>query len=467
MGSFAEFVAASAGAPTLAQLAAALGVDPLLLVNVDLGRQALPADVAEAAAEVLGSTFYEVVAAAAKWTPQTGPTARRPLPPDPLVQALPSVSLAPTVGQPVPTSTAQYPRQLWTAGHGVRGSGDAASVNGAMAFGRDASPKFVQFSHVAYSTFDETAALAFDGTDVWTFGSASAGGYYGARVATTPPTLAVEGTDPSFARPSDAAYEPKTRRVWVANNANPTIARFNPDLSQAAEVTLAATSTAYGLQEYVPFALVAVGGKLYVTAWYDPGGGLPPDGRLFEVDAETEAILRVSAGANMGAPWGVAYDEARRVFYVANNFWPYTGGQFSAGLWVVDRATLTATALPLDLPVECPPLQGARWVAYHYGRVWVSGYDSTLYAVDPESGEVLRWRQFAGPTFTGLYAGRVVADPPAALYAADPWTGGVHFLHPDRIESTALFLDASAGGGGAEPIAVLVVDPGVPPALVP
>ena len=452
---------------TVAQLAGAIGVDPAFLQNVADGRQPMPIEVAERAAAYFASapstaiaTVYpsdvaSILSQCPLWTPLRGPLQLRAVPPDPL-SAFNAPVYAPTMPPVTPSSTVQYPRQLWTVGPGI---GDLG-FNGAMVATRDAALTFVDFTHVQYDANQEDGALCYDGTYVWTFGSLSGGTYYGARLSTNPPAVVVEGTAFTYARPTDMVFEPATATVWLTNGAGPGISKLNPDLSQATFVTLF-----YGGQEYVPAGMTTVGGKLYICARYTPGSGAP-DGRLFEVDAATATITRVSAGPSMGGPWGVDYDPVRAVFYVAADLVNYdAGSQIQPAVWTVDRATLTAAQITVTGPSSWPGFAGLRWVSYLYGRLWLSGYESALHVLDP-SGEVVQFREF-GPGNTGVYLGRVAADPPSTLYVADPFNNAVHAVNPANVGADAFAYDVSQGAGGAYAYDLLIVDPGVTPPLVP
>lgn len=458
--SLAHLFATTGSGLTGAQVAALLpfDVDPELFARVDAGRQPLPADVVEAVAHALGVDIGTVEGMAKLVTPLRGPFHRRPLPPDPVLGdafLLPALAM---LQQPMQRPPSVPAREIWVAGAGL---GPSHGAGGAVAIARTGATVALDFGSTAFASGTE-GPLAFDGTMVWAFGSANGGGGFSmAQLATSPPSVAAEGTpDHPFAA-YDAAFEPATGSVWASPGSTGTqIVKVASDFSVSSTVTLSATSIAYGTQSYEARGMTAVGGKLYVCGVYSPGGGNPPDGRLFEVDPGSATVVSISAGANLGNASGVAYDPGSAKFFVASDL--VVSPAAVAEVYTLDRATLTAASLGVIGPAGWPGFSGLRWVDVAFGQLWLSGGASTLH-VASLAGIVSSWRVFAG---SALYAGRVAADPPGFLWYADPAGGNVHLLPPAAPSASALVIDVGSGNG-AEPVAALVVEPGVAPLIVP
>jgi hypothetical protein len=269
--------------------------------------------------------------------------------------------------------------------------------------------------------------------------------------------VAASGTDAGYTALTDCAYEPATKTVWVTNGAGSlALSQVNADLTQARAVALVV-----GGSTYTPHGVCAVGGKLYVAAYFYDGAN-PPIGRLFAVDPVGGAVAAVSVGASMQAARGVCYDAASATFYVVSDLFTYSGMlQTQPALWSLDRATLTAAQVAVSGIAGWPGFAGLLWVDCLYGRLWLSGYESTLHVLSP-SGVVQQWRQFAASS--GLYAGRVAGDGLGFLWYADPATGALHLLNPGGDVTTSAAVVAFPGG--SSPVGVVALVEGVPPPLV-
>lgn len=391
---------------TLAAVALAIGVDPVLLVRVEAARQPLSYALASAIAQLLGVDLGEVLGAAWLVTASSANAAvHRPLPPDPdRGEDYTFHAVAPTAVQGV-VATGPRP-SVWIAGDDFAGNPIVRRLH------RHSGVVDAEIALVSTLTPYELVERA---GEIWTFGTAASGGdFYAARIDVGSAVLETEATAASYVEPTYCVLEPASSTLWVTNAGDPTLLKVDPALATAT----ASVTITDGVHNFTPQDLVAVGEQLYVV-----GQRAAPEGRVFQVDPTTAAVVAVSTGADLGLARGIAFDGDDTLF-VTN----------AAGLlFAVSLTTLVATQVTLSAAMTDP-----EQVSFAFGYVWISdttgGAAPRLNKVTP-AGDVELRSVFTGPGRFGP-----TASDGVFLWGLNPAESMVRKFNPTDL-SAVLTLD--------------------------
>lgn len=400
-----------------------------LLARIATGRQPFPVDLAKSIGITIGIDLGTMLGTTRFWTPNAGPLTRQALPPDPLrgdpIPAFLGTATAPLV---FPTPPPPEP-QLWVTGSGL----------GAKVINRHTG---AVIGTVAFTDVVDPVELAYDGTNIWTFGNGlSMGTSFDARIDPVSKTLVGE-SDANHTAFLGICFEPVTSTIWACSSTSTLLYRYNPGpvfFNPDAQIALV-----IGLNNFEPRDVIAFNGLLYATAVWPTGVPATPfEGRIFELDPVGFTILRSSTGTDLGNVLGIAVDDG-------GNLWTCSrsgGGTIGPMIAKTPISSLVSAQVPLlgDPGVLTDP----EWIEFLFGSLWVS--DATapngrLFEMDA-GGNVLQSRTFV----SGVAVGHVVGDG-AFLWYSDKAGGLVHMLDPGSISGSAFTV---AVGGSPDGLLVL------------
>lgn len=406
---------AAAHGRTLDQLAGAVGVDALLFLRVDAGRQGLPRSVAGRVAGVLGVGLGDVLGAAGLVTEVEGPRAEVPLPLDVLRYGDPYIvkTLGRTVEpRPSASASAVVAPQLWMTTSGSLRRYDRTSgalIQEVSFIQPNAAPRWI--AQVG-SRLVMVASQGVINDDVY-----SAAYAYGVDTGSGPATMAYEFADGSLVASSAGVYEPAGGYVWVTFGNFDSLGRMNP-----------ATGAVPGfmfLGGYIPTCLVLHDGFLYVASYLESDS---LQGAVVRIDPATNTVT-LSTGA-MPVGGAIAFDDDGLGWVVT-----------STGLYTLNPSTMVVSAQT----VTGGTIDGAWNASWSHGHLWVSasaggGIGSGLYKLDGTA--VVASRAFSP---SGPFMGMVVPDGDV-LWAIDPAANQIHKLDPDNFSTSLLTITVGPTG---------------------
>lgn len=409
----------AAAGVTVAQAAAAAGVEAVLLERVIAGRQPLAADLVQRLAVFLGVGQGDVAGCAGYVSTATGPDAHVAFPPETARgDAFPTFPLAETQAVPLPTG-APPSLIIWVCGAlmGVT-TQDYGLASGVVRIERNSG---LIISRTDLPLTNTPVEMASAGKTVFTAGGVTNGVSYGvARLLPSSGALIGEATPSDVNKARGVVFEPSSSTCWICDEGLPEIVEIDVDTGQVISIVqLVKDAQGYGARD-----VIAVHGLLYVTGTHS---GSPNLGRVFEVDPVAKNVLRVSAGLSLGDAWGIAFD-GNATFWVTSRGSAGNTAKVSA----VDLATLTASTVSLG--GDFLTMGDPSWIEFVFGGWWITDTATTggsrLMAVDL-AAKVQQSRSFGGSA-----GGGHCASDGWFLWYADKANGYVHLLDPANIAAS-------------------------------
>lgn len=399
------------------------GLSSTLIERVDAGRQGFPKSAAGLLAAELNVSPGTVLAAARLVVEDAGKIdlARRPLPPNPtLGEAFPTNITGMTAPMSAPPTVPPY--IVWATGQfvGLFSSAGLGRVNRNSATLLDpVGLPLLQYTFSLTRRDDVlyTVATQIEGSD-----------YYLAAVTTSGAVVYQTAIDTSLEAPYAVVYEPTTDTLWVSLETG--VIRVDPD---TAAITGTVPIESSG-DTYRPWGMTVSDGKVYVAA-SRATSEVDSEGYLFEIDAATATITRVSTGTNLRGANDVSFDGVS-TFYVSS------GKQVpnpAPGLYTVIFSTFVGASVTLT---GGDPLFDPTWVYVAFGKAFVSEKNGSgeprMIGVAP-GGTIQGDRIFIG---SGLSLGKPAADP-WLLWVPNPNDGSLTMIEPVELDD---LISVEVGG---------------------